>query len=140
MTSTAAPVQCYRCHVTLTDEHGWRASDAARWHSYAAESRDCCRKCARELENAATDAIQAEKAHWPSPEYGRIRYLLLDRGWKPSDKKWAFYTAGGRWMLDWTDGKWVLGEAPDYDDVVERETGEDIADLLAALREWEVRS
>jgi hypothetical protein len=151
---------CYRCSVPLTEEYGWRASNAARWSSYAAESRDCCKKCCGELERAKVVAIDAERTEWPSLEYGRIRAALIARGWRPHPgmetcpdchgvgeclrclgggeipapaRRWDFYAASGRWAIQWVPGQWRLGEAPDYDCLVERASGVGLQELLEEL-------
>lgn len=130
---------CYRCTVALTDGGG----EAARWSSYAAASPEVCRACCRALERDAMAQEMKDREQWPSPHWGRIRYLLEDRGWRSlkevyPDKRWDFFTACGRWVVQWERGCWVLAEAPDYDDLVERARGETPEELLAAMREWEV--
>lgn len=140
---------CYHCQVPLTKEYGVRASETARWQSYAATSLECCKKCCRELQRDATQKAMAERSEWPSEAWGRIRYLLLERDWIPGpftdadgvvtpETRWDFFRDCGRWALQWRKSTWVLCEAPDYDVLVERSEGETVEELLGEMRKWEV--
>lgn len=133
--------RCYLCDVALTNEFGFKAGLTARWHSYNAASRECCRKCAEELDNAV---IKAERAAWPSPEFPRIKYWLLDRSWRQVDwdpaKKHDFYAHCGKWALQWRAGSWVLCFAEDYEFLVEKSSGETLEELREELARWEVEA
>lgn len=135
---------CYICGVVLTDEYGWRASDSARWYSYAAASRDCCKGCCRRLEMESVLKTAEQQKEWPSKHYGAIRAALLGRGWMPGPDmdgpgRFNFYADCGRWAVGWENGGWVLAEAPDYDHLVTRAAGETWPELLAEIAYFEVQ-
>ena len=140
--------RCAVCGVALTDEYGWKAGKTARWHSFAPGApKECCRACAEDLDRVAAAALEEERKQWPSVHYGTIAAWLKAQRWRPlaevypgdAGKRWDWFTHCGRWVIQWRRGGWVLAEAPDYNDLVERTSGVTIHELVRAVERWEVR-